>query len=54
MTDIHPQAALVLVLVKMLPNVGRQATYRRCQALGVPTGLYTIARVLDAARRAGL
>ena len=36
------------------PQWGRQACLRYCQRLGVPHSIYTLARVLAEAERAGL
>lgn len=49
---MHPQAEAALKAAK--GNFGPWATKRFLAKRGVPTHLYTLARVLEAARRAGL
>lgn len=39
---------------KLYPTIGRYAALRYCQKRGVPVRLYYLARLLEAAQKAGI
>ena len=49
---LHPQAAIALHAVDLRATRGRQAAWKYASSRGAGS-LYTLARVLDAARKAG-
>lgn len=45
----NPQAVHAIRAAKLRPTIGRWAAKRYCERRGVPSHLYTLARVLEAA-----
>lgn len=50
--NLHAQTAIRAA--KLYPSIGRYAALRYVQRRGVPERLYYLARMLEAANRAGL
>lgn len=51
---MHPQAAIAIRAASLRPTIGAWAAYRMVQRAGCPVELYTLARVLRAAQKAGV
>lgn len=53
-STISPTAAAAIRAARNVRSWGTWAAYRYCQKRGVPLRLLTLARLLEAAKRAGL
>ena len=51
---MHNHAAIAIKAAKLRRSIGRHAAIRMCQRAGVPLHLFTLACVLENAKRAGL
>ena len=52
--NLHPHALHAKRAAELRPTIGRWAALRYCQLRGVPASIYTLARILHAARGVAL